>query len=452
MVYSLILAEVPRTHYAKNDDGLSVAYQVVGKGPNDIVLVLEASCIDLMWNDPASSRFREHLSHIGRVICIDWSGVGASDVIPLGALPTPELWSEDIRVVLDAVGSRRAFVFAMGAAGPLGLLFAAFHPDRTSGLVLADSSARTRKAEDYEIGWPDGMVDAYIDNVAEHWGSPDLFKLDNPSRRNDADYLGLRALDARLTMPPALARAGAEWTTHLDVRGILETVHTPTLVLHSAAYPKFPLEHGQYLAHHIDGAQFVPRNGSENFLYSLDEGNEVVNRMAEFITGAPPEIEPDRMLTTVMFIDIVGSTEHAARLGDTNWVHLLERHASLIEREIARGRGRKISSAGDGVLATFAGPARAVRCAQSIVASVRDLGMDVRAGIHTGEVQILGADIGGITVHIGARVSALASAGRVLVSSTVTELVRGSGIEFEDFGEHTLKGVPGSWRLFAVKD
>ena len=362
------MAETPRTYYAKNDDGLSVAYQVVGEGPNDIVLVLEANCVDLMWNDVASGRFREHLARIGRVICIDWSGLGASDVIPLGALPTPELWIEDVRVVLDAVGSRRAFVFAHGGAGPLGILFAALHPERTSGLVLADSSARARYSEDYEIGRPDDLLDAYIDNVVEHWGSPNLFKVRNPSRRNDADLLRLRALNARLTMPPALARAGIEWILQLDVRGILGALHTPTLVLHGAAYPGSPLEHGQYLAQHIDGAQFVLRNGSEDFLYSIDEGDEVVNRVSEFVTGAPPEIEPDRVLTTVLFIDIVGSTEHAARLGDSNWIHLLEHHDALVEREISRGRGSKISSTGDGMLATFDGPARAVRCAQSIAA------------------------------------------------------------------------------------
>ena len=446
------LAETPRTQYTKNLDGLSIAYQVVGDGPVDIVLVLNAGCLDLTWRDRVSLQFRERLSRVGRVICFDWSGMGASDEIPLGALPTPELWAEDIRAVLEAVGSRRAFVLANQNVGPLGILFVALNPERVSGLILVDSCARRRHADDYEIGSPDEVVDGYVASLVEHWDSDEIWKPQNPSRRNDHDFLSLQAVNLRLAMSPAMAKAAIEWLSRVDVRGILGAVHTPTLVLHSDQHPLNPIEFGRYLAEHIEKAQFVTRLGTENFLFSADEGNEVVDRVAEFITGAPPAIEPDRVLTTVLFTDVVGSTELAARLGDADWLQLLARHDELVDREIERGRGRKIKSTGDGMLATFDGPARAVRCAQLIAAGMRHLGLEIRAGVHTGEVELLGADIGGISVHIGARVAGLAGASQVLVSSTVTELVRGSGIEFEDFGEHSLKGVPGVWRLLAVKN
>ncbi len=446
------LAPAPRTRYTKNRDGLSIAYQVVGDGPVDIVLVLNAACLDLTWRDSASQRFRDRLSRVGRVICFDWSGTGASDNISLGALPTPELWSEDIRAVLDAVGGRGAFVLASQQVGPLGVLFSALHPELVSGLILVDSCARLRQADDYEIGWPDDVTDGITAWIVEHWDSDDVGKPQNPSRLNDQEFLSLQAVNLRLTMSPDLAKAAIDWLSHVDVRGILGSVHTPTLVLHSDRHPLIPIELGRYLAEHIEGAQFVTRFGTENFLFSVDEGNEVVDRVAEFITGAPPTIEADRVLTTVLFTDVVGSTELAARLGDAEWLQLLARHDELIEREIHRGRGRKIKSIGDGMLATFDGPARAVRCAQTIATGARNLGLEIRAGIHTGEVELLGTDIGGITVHIGARVAGLAGASQILVSSTVTELVRGSGIEFEDIGEHALKGVPGSWRLLAVKD
>jgi class 3 adenylate cyclase len=446
------LAPAPRTRYTKNRDGLSIAYQVVGDGPVDIVLVLNASCVDLTWRDPVSQRFRERLSQVGRVVCFDWSGIGASDNIPLGAIPTPELWSEDIRAVLDAVGSRGAFVLASQQVGPLGVLFAALHPELASGLILVDSCARQRQADDYEFGWPDDVADGITALIVEHWGSDDLAKLQNPSRQDDQEFLSLQAVNFRLTMSAELAEAAIAWLSHVDVRGILGAVHTPTFVLHSDQHPLIPIELGRYLAEHIEGAQFVTHHGSENFLFSADDGNEVVDRVAEFITGAPPTIEADRVLTTVLFTDVVGSTELATRLGDADWLQLLARHDELVEKEIHRGRGRKIKSTGDGMLATFDGPARAVRCAQNIAAGVRNLGLEIRAGIHTGEVELLGADIGGITVHICARVAGLAGASQILVSSTVSELVRGSGIEFEDIGEHTLKGVPDSWRLLAVKE
>ena len=304
-----------RTQYTENHDGLMIAYQVVGDGPVDIVLVQNSSCLDLIWRDPAAGRFRERLARVGRIICFDWSGLGASDQIPLGALPTPERWSEDIRAVLDAVDSPRAFVVAMHGVGPLGILFVALHPERASGLILVDTYARWRRADDYEIGLPDDVADGSIAYLADHWGSERTWKSENPSRSNDLEFVSLQAINQRLTMPPSLAREALDWISRLDVRGILGAVHTPTLVLHSEKRPRVPVGLGQYLAEHVDGAEIRTRLGTENFLFSVEEGKEVADRVAEFITGAPPAIEPDRVLTTVLFTDIVGSTELAARLG-----------------------------------------------------------------------------------------------------------------------------------------
>lgn len=446
------MTDVPETRYAKTADGVHIAYQVVGSGPVDVVLFPALPCIDGMWDDPAFAHILRRLAHIGRLVCLDPSGVGASDPVPLGALPTVEAWVEDLVAVLDAVGAQAVTLIGEALVGLFAMTFAAVHPERTSRLVLIDATARIRWAEDYPIGLTDEVVEAGLASTAELWGTG-IMAGATPSRAEDATFKRWAARRERTAVSPAGAQAMARFECDLDLRQILPTVRVPTVILarRGAADSVFDKgEHGRYIADHIPDARFIELNESESFNASMEAGDEVAGHVEEFITGVPSPSQPNRVLATVLFTDIVSSTQAVARLGDKRWTDLLDAHDAVINRELDRYRGRKVNPTGDGVLATFDGPARAVRCAQAIREAVRPLGIEVRAGLHTGEVELRGADIGGIAIHIGQRVCGLANANEVLVSRTVTDLVVGSGIEFEDRGEHELKGVPGAWRLFKV--
>ncbi|GAC1317509.1 MAG: adenylate/guanylate cyclase domain-containing protein [Acidimicrobiales bacterium] len=443
------VTDVPETRYAKTDDGLNIAYQTLGDGPRDIVLALAAHCGDMMWEEPSFAYVLHRMARIGRLICLDYRGFGGSDPVPLGALPTPETWMEDTRVVLDAVGSQTAHLVCHGASGFLGILFAATYPERTNTLTLIEATARTLRDEDYPIGIPPDVTDRFAEGSEQLWGTGGLAAVWAPSRADDEAFRRWSGRFERGAASPAMHGALVRWVINLDLRAVLPTIRVSTLVLHHESSRMIPLDHGRYLADHIDGASLVVLPGCDYWFFS-EGADEIVDRIEEFITGVPPMREPDRALATVLFTDIVASTEAAARLGDKQWMHVLNQHDVIVNRELDRHRGRKVNPTGDGVLATFDGPARAVRCAQSISEAVRRLGIEVRAGLHTGEVELRGEDIGGIAVHIGQRVSALAGPGEVLVSRTVVDLVAGSGIEFDDRGEHELKGVPGTWKLFAV--
>jgi class 3 adenylate cyclase/pimeloyl-ACP methyl ester carboxylesterase len=439
----------PETRYTKTDDGLAIAYQTLGDGPTDIVLVPSHHCVDLMWEEPSFTHVLERLARLGRLICLDYRGFGGSDPVPLGELPTPETWMDDTRVVLDAVGSTKAHVVAHGMSGFIGMLFAATYPERTSTLTLLDGTARILRADDYPMGRPPEFADVYSELSERVWGTGALGAVWAPSRAEDEAFRRWSGRFERGSASPTMHGALLRWAVRLDLRAVLSSIRVPTLVMHHEADQLVPVDHGRYVADHVLGARLAMLPGGD-FWFFTEHADEAVDHIEEFITGVRPVREPDRALATVLFTDIVGSTEHAARVGDKLWTELLDQHDALVQRELDQHRGRKVNMTGDGVLATFDGPARAVRCAQGICEAVRPLGIEVRAGLHTGEVELRGDDIGGIAVHIGQRVSALAGAGEVLVSRTVVDLVTGSSLEFEDRGEQQLRGVPGTWAVFAV--
>jgi class 3 adenylate cyclase len=395
------------------------------------------TAIDVMWEEASFGRALTRLASFARLVCLDPRGTGSSDPVPLGALPVAEDWMGDIGVALDAVGSTTAAVIAQGGLGLFALLYAATYPERTRALVLIDSFAPAGRQPGADIDW-----------IERHWGTGALGWALAPSRQGDEAFRRWHGRFERAMYSPRTSGALMRWATANDLRSILPTVTVPTLVVQHQS-SGFPLAGGEDLARSIPGAQLVVLPGGDIFPWG-DTTVDALDAIEEFITGVPAAREPERALATVLFTDIVGSTEHAARLGDRKWTEVLSRHDELMSRELERYRGRKVNPTGDGMLATFDGPARAVRCAQAMCAGARSLGVEVRAGLHTGEIQIRGADISGIAVHIGQRVSALAGSGEVLVSRTITDLVAGSGLEFEDRGEYELKGIPGPWRLFAL--
>jgi class 3 adenylate cyclase len=443
----------PCTRYARGPEG-HVAYQVLGRGPRDIVFVPDhPNNIEIMWEEPALARFLERLAAMGRLVCFDKRGTGISDPVPLGALPTVEQWMDDVTTVIDAAGCGRVVMFGHGDGGPIAMLFAATYPERTEALVLGDTFARMRRAPDY----PDGLDRAEADRKAAQlcgfWGADTRPLPSDPARRgafHDPAHLAWRARFERLSLSPgALERMYPVCDLDVDVRSVLASIRVPTLVFHRRDNVWIPFAFGRYLAARIAGARFVEVEGVDHFYYHGDV-ERILSAVHEFVTGERKAPEDDRVLATVLFTDIVASTEKAATLGDQAWRDLLVRHHAVVRRQIAQFRGREIATAGDGFLALFDGPARAVRCGLAIRDAVRPLGLELRAGVHTGECVRMGDDVGGIAVHIGARIAAEARAGEVLASGTVKDLVVGSGLTFRDRGSRVLKGVEGEWRLFAA--
>jgi class 3 adenylate cyclase len=351
--------------------------------------------------------------------------------------------------VLDAVGSSSAAIFGLSQAGPMAILFAASHPERTRAIVLYGSYASPQRRDDCPWGRSAEWIEVYGRQIDAEWGSGVFLSQVAPSRLADEPFRRWWGRYERLSHGPGNALAYFRMNSNIDVRAILPTIQVPTLILQRGEDVFRDPGHAGYLAGHIPGAKLVELDGRDHLPF-LGDADAIVDEVQEFLTGVRPPPERDRVLATVMFTDIVASTEHASALGDRAWRELLERHYALVREELQRYRGREIDTAGDGFLATFDGPARAVRCAMAIVRGTPDIGLQVRAGVHTGEIELMGSNIGGIAVHIGARVAALAGPGEVLVSGTVRDLVAGSGIEFVDRGEASLKGVPGMWRLFAV--
>ncbi|MBV8161912.1 MAG: adenylate/guanylate cyclase domain-containing protein [Acidimicrobiia bacterium] len=439
----------PETRYVKSTDGLHIAYQTLGDGPVDIVAIPTAHAIDALWEQPDLNRFFERVARLGRLILLDYRGFGVSDPVPLGALPTPESWMEDTRVVLDAVEAGRVHVFCHGGSGFLGMLFAATHPKRTATLTLFEASPLIADPGDFPIGIPAEAMASYVAHDEQFWGTPAHARFWAPSRSDDDVFASWSARFERAAQSPAAHTAMLNWVANLDLRGVAPAIRVPTLVLHREHGRLIPPSHASYLEEHIPGARRVTVPGADYWFFT-EQANVVLELLAEHITGMPPAADPDRALATVLFTDIVSSTDRAAELGDRRWVETLDRHDEIVNRELVRFRGQKVNPTGDGLLALFDGPARAIRCAQAIRDGVRTLGVEVRAGLHCGEVERRGPDVGGIAVHIGARISSIAKGGEVLVSRTVTDLVAGSGIAFEERGEHELKGVPGTWSLFAV--
>ncbi len=434
----------PDVQYARSGD-VAIAYQVVGDGPVDLVFVSFIGNIVYAWEQPLWVRFCERLSSFSRLILFDKRGTGLSD--RPRDLPTLETRMDDVRAVLDAVGSERAALLGSIEGGQMAALFAATYPERTSALVLFNTVARFVSAPDYPWGFGEEDWQRRLREVREGWGTREFLAGHlaefGPSLCGDEEFFRWFVAYYRLSASPAAAYSFYRMLVETDIRDVLPAIRVPTLVLYR------PLrEPARYLAERIPQAKVVELPG-EDFWIITDGG--VADEIETFLTGAPQGTEPDRMLVTVLFTDIVGSTERAAALGDRAWKELLERHYAVIRQQLARYRGDEVGTAGDGFLATFDGPARAIRGACAIREAMRPLGLELRAGLHTGECEVVAGQVGGIAVHIGARVAAQAGAGEVLVSSTVKDLVAGSGIEFEERGAHELKGVPGEWRLYAVR-
>ena len=440
----------PETRYAKSGD-VNIAYQVVGEGAIDLVYVPGwVSNVELMWEEPELARFLRRLASFSRLILFDKRGTGLSDRVPDDQLPTLEQRMDDVRAVMDAVGSERPALFGHSEGGNMCVLFAATHPERTVALVTLGVYAKRLWAADYPWAPLPEERERDVAAVEGGWGAVDLAYY-APSRVGDEQFGRGLATYFRRSASPGAAAALMRMNTHIDVRQVLPTIRVPTLVMHRTGDRDVDVEEGRYIAERIPGAKFVELPGDDHAFWASDV-DTVADEIQEFVTGATPVREPDRVLATIVFTDIVGSTQKAASLGDRRWRAVLEWHDAASRREIERHGGRHIKTTGDGVLASFDGPARAVRSAVAMREAVRSLDLELRAGVHTGECELIGDDdIGGIAVHTGARVAALAAPGEVLVSSTVRDLVAGSGLEFEERGEHELKGIPGTWRIYAVR-
>jgi class 3 adenylate cyclase len=408
------------------------------------------SNIELMWDEPGYAGFLERLASFSRLIIFDKRGTGLSDPVPLDQLPTLEQRMDDVRAVMDAAGSDRAALLGHSEGGNMCVLFSATYPDRTTALVLVGCYAKRIRSDDYP--WAPALEDRMreIEETETRWGSPDMFRVLAPSKAHDEAFERWVGRYMRQSASPKAAAAMLRMNTYIDVREILPTIRVPTVLIYRMDDADVHVDEGRFIAGQIPGARFVELPGGDHMIFTGDPA-AILDEIEEFLTGARRGPEPDRVLATVLFTDVVGSTELATRLGDRAWKDLLARHHSAIRAELDRWRGREVDTAGDGFLATFDGPARAIRCAVAAVGSVRRLGMEIRAGVHTGEVEAADGELRGIAVHIGSRVCGLADPGEVLVSRTVADLVAGSGIVLGDRGEHALKGVPGSWQVYAVE-
>jgi pimeloyl-ACP methyl ester carboxylesterase len=440
----------PETRYARSGD-VSIAYQVVGDGPIDLVFVMGwVSHLDWFWEEPSFARFLKRLASFSRLILFDKRGTGLSDRLPTERLPTLEERMDDVRAVMDAVGSERAALLGVSEGAPLCALFAATYPERTRALTIVGGYARRLRADDHPWAPTREEREELISHMQEAWGTPVLLADRAPSVEHDEGFRRWWADYLRLSASPGAVVALTRMNMDIDLRHVLPAVRVPTLVLHRVGDRSIDVAYGRYLAEHIPQAKFVALPGEDHLPFVGDQ-EEILGEIEEFLTGERHEPPLDRVLATVVFTDIVGSTQKAAELGDAPWRDLLDRHDALVRRALQRHRGREVGTAGDGFLAAFDGPARAVRFAQEAGTAVRTLGLELRAGVHTGEVEVAGDDLRGIAVHIGARVASEAGAGEVLVSQTVKDLVAGSGLEFEDRGAHELRGVPGTWRIYRLR-
>jgi pimeloyl-ACP methyl ester carboxylesterase len=436
------------TRYARSGD-VSIAYQVHGEGPLDVDFVPGfVSHVELAWESPRMASFLRRLAGLGRLILFDKRGQGLSD--RPGTPPTLEDSMEDVGAVMDAVGSESAAVIGISEGGPMSTLFAATFPKRVRSLVLCGTQAKMVRSEDYPWGLPEEQLDRWGERALREWGGPVGVELWAPSARGDAEFEGWWGRVLRQGTSPAGAIALIDLYREIDVRPVLPSVRVPTLIVHRRGDRIISIGQGRYLAEHIPDARLVELPGEDHLPFIGDQ-DAILGEIEEFLVGSRRAHDPERVLATVLFTDIVGSTDRAAELGDARGRGLLERHDASVRRQLEVHRGREVKTMGDGFLATFDGPARAIRCADAIRQELAAIDLDVRVGIHTGEIELIGEDVGGMAVNLGARIGALAGSGEILVSSTVRELVVGSGLEFAERGSHTLKGAPGEWALFAVE-
>jgi class 3 adenylate cyclase len=439
----------PETRYARLD-GDRIAYQVLGQGPPDLVMTTGGfSQIDIIWEDPGIALFLRTLASFSRLILFDRRGTGASDPLPPDPLPPWEAYAEELAVVLDEVGCERAALLAQIDAGPLALFFAGSRPERTSALILAHTTAKFVATDDYPIGVPAEVTQTLLGQVDQLWGSEALAGILMPSRAGDERFLRWFAKLQRTGASPRAAKALLHAALEVDARPILPLIHAPTLVLHRRDAHFIPFQHARFLAEHIPDAKLVELPGADLSLM-WETREQILDLIEEFLTGVHPMPPPKRVLATVLFSDIVGSTERARELGDRRWRQLLDYHDELADRLVDEATGRLIKTTGDGILATFDGPGRGIGCAAALRDEVRGIGLQLREGLHTGEVELRNGDVGGVAVHIAARVMNAARPGEILTSRTVRDLVVGSDVVLEDRGMQRLKGVEGRWQLYAV--
>ena len=438
---------LPTTHYRKSDD-VHIAYQVFGEGSLDLLFVPGfVSNVEATWESPDHRPFFRRLASFCRVILFDKRGTGMSD--RGSQIFTLEQRMHDVQAILDAVGSERAALFGVSEGGPMSLLYAATYPARTSALVLYGSYAKRSWAPDFPFGWKDEQWGRLFENFERHWGTPQSMAVTMfaPSLAGDPEASARRAAYFRASASPGAAISIMKMNREIDVRHVLPAIRVPTLILHRAADRVIDVANARYMAEHISGSKLVELAGVDHS-YLEGDRDALLDEVEVFLTGARHVYEPERVLATVLFVDIVGSTERAAALGDNAWRELLEAFYAKAREILQQYRGREVNTSGDGLLAAFDGPARAIRCAGAIRDTVRSFGLEVRCGLHTGECELVGKDLAGIAVHIGARVASLAAPGEVLVSQTVRDLVAGSGLVFEERGPHRLRGVPNEWLLF----
>ena len=446
------MVELPETQYVETPEGAYLAYQTFGRGSLDLLVPMNGGvAIELAWEEPVISAPLRHLASFARVITFDCRGFGSSGRVDPKSVPAVQTWMDDFGTVMTAAECERAAAFAWGESTPAAMLFAATYPERVSSLVLVSAYARYARSDDCPWGMPEHLLKVYGAAIRGAWGTGAVTETIAPSLIQSEEDRRRWARIERLSASPDVAEATVLAVLGSDVTDVLSAIRAPTLIISRIGDRHVRHEHGGYVAARIPGATWIELPGDDHLPFAGDV-ERLLNEAQDFITGSRLVPVLDRVLATVLFTDIVDSTIHASRLGDRRWRETLNRHDEMVLRQLERFRGKLVKSTGDGTLATFDGPARAVECARSIAHSVRtELGFNIRAGIHTGEVETRGDDVAGMAVHIAARVAELAEADQIVTSSTVKDLVVGSGIVFEDWGESELKGVPGSWRLFAVK-
>jgi len=443
-----VVPHSPTTHYAKSGD-LHIAYQVVGEGPFDLVYAPGfISHVEMNWESPYWTKVLGRLSRFCRVIIFDKRGTGLSDRV--GGWPTLEERMDDIRAVMDAAGSERAALNGISEGGPMCMVFAALYPERTAALVLHGTGPRLVGGPDWPWGLSGEDAAPMLDTAEANWGSGTVLSYFIQGLADDPHTQEATGRFERFAASPGAARQLLEMNFHVDIRSVLPAISAPTLVVHRTGDYIVPVECGRYTTEHIRGASLAELPGDFHLSARPGAEDDAMDAVEQFLTGTRSQHDVDRVLTTVLFTDIVGSTERASLLGDHAWRELLDRHDQVVRREIERFDGREIKTLGDGFLAAFDGPGRAVRCARAITEEARRIGVEVRSGLHSGECEVRGDDLAGIAVHIGARIGGLAQPGEVLVSTTVKDLVIGSGITFEDRGIHVLKGIPDPWQLYSA--
>jgi pimeloyl-ACP methyl ester carboxylesterase len=438
------------TQYTTTPEGTYLAYQVSGHGPVDLVIPITGSAgVELIWNEPAFKEFISRLASFSRLITFDPRGFGSSGRLDPESIPALETWKDDIVSIMDAAGSRNAVLLAWGESAGATMFFAATYPERTRSLILVNGYARYARSEDTPWGLPRDLIPSYVRGIKELWGFGGCFEIVAPSLVATGEARRYWGLVERLTATPDVLEAATRAVFESDVTQALPAIQAPTLVISRRGDRHVPWEHGRQVASLIPGASFIELPGDDHIPFAGQQA-QILDEIEEFLTGVRPRPLLDRVLATVLFTDIVESTQRLAELGDKQWRGVLDEHHALVRRNLDRFQGDEVNTTGDGFLASFDGPARALRCACAIRDEVRTLGIDIRAGLHTGEVERRDGDLAGMAVHIGSRVAAAASASEVLASRTVKDLVTGSGIVFEDRGERQLKGVPGTWQLYAV--